>query len=32
MKEQDEDEGARRILNSKTKTKEQDEDEGAIRR
>ena len=28
MKEQDEDEGARRILIRKTKMKEQDEDEG----
>ena len=32
MKEQDEDEGARRSRVSKTKMKEQDEDEGAIRR
>ena len=29
MKEQDEDEGVRRRLISKTKVKEQDEDEGA---
>ena len=32
MKEQDEDEGTRRILIRKTKMKEHDEDEGARRR